>query len=104
MVQAVPLAQWRQNYLVHAPTSWTANYVDLVALNGAQVTVDGTMVSNWLPVGSSGYSVAHIQLLDVGGGNHTISSGSPISASVYGVQSAGSYWYPGGLDLSPTGM
>ncbi len=99
MVLAVSPVQWRDNYLLHAPVSWSANYVDIIALTGTQVDVDGTNVATWWPIGSTAYSVGHVQLSSVGGGNHTITSNQAVSVSVYGVQSAGSYWYPGGLDL-----
>jgi hypothetical protein len=99
MVQAVSPAQWRNNYLVHAPATWTANYADLITLTGTIATVDGNNVATWRPIGSTGYSVAHVALSNASGGNHTITGNGPLSVSIYGVQSAGSYWYPGGLDL-----
>jgi hypothetical protein len=99
MVLAVAPAQWRKGYLVHAPVSWLANYVDLISTTGATIKVDGAAVANWSPIGATGYSVAHVKLGNVGGGNHIILGDFPVSVAVAGLQSYGSYWYPGGLDL-----
>jgi hypothetical protein len=100
IVQAVPSEQFRSDYLFHAAPSWTANYVDIVAPTGANVTVDGVVVPDWAVIGATGFSVAHVQLSNAGNGNHRLVSNEPVGISVYGVQSAGSYWYPGGLDLT----
>jgi hypothetical protein len=100
MVLAVNPKQWRSSYLIHAPVSWTANYVDLIAPTGAAVQVDGVNVADWWAVGTTGYSVAHVKLGSVGGGNHTITGNQGVSVSVYGLQNYGSYWYPGGLNLA----
>ena len=104
MLLAVSPVQWRTDYLVHAPVSWLANYVDLIAVTGSQVTVDGVAVASWWPVGATGYSVGHVKLSNAGNGNHTILSNNGVSVSVYGLQSYGSYWYTGGLDLKDTGV
>ena len=97
MVLAVNPQQWRANYLFHAPTSWVANYVDVVAPKNAAVTIDGAVVGGWQAIGASDYQVAHVKLNDDGDGTHTVSSDMGVSTSVYGVQFGGSYWYPGGL-------
>ena len=99
MVLAVNPQQWRKDYLFHASTTWVANYVDVLAPKDAVVTVDGAPVGGWQPIGASAYQVAHVKLDDGGNGNHTVSSDLSVGIGVYGVQSSGSYWYPGGLDL-----
>jgi hypothetical protein len=99
MLLAVSAAQWRKSYLVHAPVSWQANYVDLVSSTGASITVDGANVATWSPIGNTGYSVAHVKLSNAGNGNHIILGDHSVSVAVAGLQSYGSYWYPGGLDL-----
>lgn len=100
IVQTVPADQFRSSYLFHAAPSWTANYVDIVAPAGATVSVDGANVAAWTAIGATGFSVAHVQLSNAGNGNHSLAADQPVGISVYGVQSAGSYWYPGGLDLN----
>jgi len=100
MLLAVTPQQWRKSYLVHAPPSWSSNYIDFVAKAGAQVTLDGESVDGWQPIGNTGYFVTHAKLDNGGDGNHTIDSDLAVGIAVSGVQDAGSYWYPGGLDLN----
>ncbi len=99
MLIAVNPLQWRKTYLVHAPTTWIANYADLMAKTGTNVTVDGVAVGNWQAIGATGYSYTHVKLSNAGNGNHSIVADGGVGVGVYGVQSYGSYWYPGGLDL-----
>ena len=97
---AVPVLQYRSNYLFHAPTNYEANYVNITAPSGAVVTLDGTPVAGFTAIGATGYSVAKMQLSAGINGNHTISSPQKIGISVYGYGQYTSYWYPGGLDLA----
>jgi hypothetical protein len=99
MLIAVNPLQWRKSYLVHAPTSWTANYIDLMAKTGTNVQVDGAAAGGWKVIGNTGYSYTHVKLSNAGNGNHSITADQGVGVGVYGVQSYGSYWYPGGLDL-----
>ena len=99
MLLAVNPQQWRKSYLVHAPTSWTANYIDLMAKTGAVVMVDDVAAAGWKVIGNTGYSYTHVKLSNAGNGNHSITADMGVGVGVYGVQSYGSYWYPGGLDL-----
>ncbi|PCC70175.1 hypothetical protein SAMN02745121_03504 [Nannocystis exedens] len=99
MLLAVNPLQWRKDYLFHAPTNWVANYVDLIAKTGAAVKVDNVDVATWAPIGNTGYAVAHVKLSNAGDGNHRVTADQGVSVAVGGVMSAGSYWYPGGLDL-----
>ncbi|MCY1060029.1 IgGFc-binding protein [Nannocystis sp. SCPEA4] len=97
MVLAVDPLHWRNDYLFHAPTTWVANYVDLIAPKNATVTVDGAVIGSWQAIGASDYQVAHVKLDDGGDGNHTVSGDVSVGISIYGVRFGGSYWYPGGL-------
>jgi len=99
MFLALPPEQWRQDYLVHAPTSWIANYVDLITEAGAEVALDGVPVAGWTAIAGTDYVFIHAPLAGDGDGNHRITADRGVSVSVYGVQNSGSYWYPGGLDL-----
>ncbi|RMG99841.1 MAG: hypothetical protein D6705_01950, partial [Deltaproteobacteria bacterium] len=102
MVQGIPAEQFRQDYLFHAATNWIKNYVDVIAPDGAMVQVDGTPVpaGAWKSIGATGWSYAHVELSNAGTGNHTVTADQGVGITVYGVQNYGSYWYPGGLDLS----
>ena len=99
MLVAVPSAQYRSDYLFFAETGWTANYVDVIAPDGAAVEVDGAPVTGLQPIGATGFSLAHVKLSNAGDGAHTVSADDKVGISVYGVLNFGSYWYPGGLDL-----
>ena len=102
MVQAVPSEQFRTDYLFYAAPNWSANYVDVIAPDGTTVTVDGAMVpvGSWKAIGGTGWSYAHVQLSNAGDGTHTVQGDQQVGIGVYGVQDYGSYWYPGGLDLT----
>ncbi len=99
MLLAVPTAQFRKNYLFYAQPAWSANYVDIIAPAGANVTVDGAPVGNFTPIAASGFSLAHVKLSNAGDGSHSVTGDQGVGISVYGVIDYGSYWYPGGLDL-----
>ncbi|MEZ4380434.1 MAG: IgGFc-binding protein [Nannocystaceae bacterium] len=98
-VQAIPADQFRDAYLFHAPPSWNANYVDIIAPDGAAVEVDGAAVGGFTAIGATGYAVAHVALSNDGDGNHSVSADAKVGISVYGIQDYGTYWYPGGTDL-----
>lgn len=100
MLLTVPAEQYRTEYLFFAETNWVENFVDIIAPDGATVSVDGANVNGWSQVGNTGFSVAHVKLNNGGGGTHSVQANQKVGISVYGVQSAGSYWFPGGLDLN----
>jgi hypothetical protein len=61
--------------------------------------LDGTPISGFAAIGSSGFGVVRVPLVNRNRGNHTIESDEPIGISVYGYGTYTSYGYPGGLDL-----
>lgn len=99
MALAVPVTQYRSEYLFHAPTNYTENYVNVVAPSGTVVDLDGVMLTDFEPIGASGYDLLRVRLADLPGGNHSITGDGPFGISVYGYAPATSYWYPGGLNL-----
>jgi IgGFc binding protein len=102
MSLAVPVEQYRTEYLFHAPTNYETNYVDIIASTGTNVTLDGAPVGGFAPIGTSGYILARVTPLGngpLGDGNHAITGSGPFGISVYGYGQDTSYWYPGGLDL-----
>jgi len=98
MTLAVPIQQYRSSYLFHAPTNYEANYVNITAPTGSTVDLDGVAVSNFVAIGSSGYSVAKVLLNNIG--NHSVTGNQGAGIEVYGYGQWTSYWYPGGLDLN----
>jgi len=101
MLLAVTPEQWRTDYLVHAPPSWEVNFVDIVAAQGTTVMVDGAAIPALITIPGTTYAYAHVKLSNLGDGNHRITGSDRVGVSIYGLQTAGSYWYPGGLDLTP---
>ncbi|HUQ03330.1 MAG TPA: IgGFc-binding protein [Kofleriaceae bacterium] len=102
MALAVPVEQYRTEYLFHAPLNYTTSYVDVIARTGTAVTLDGVLLTGFTPIGTSGYALARVTPLGPGTGgvgNHTITGSTPFGISVYGYGQDTSYWYPGGLDL-----
>jgi len=102
MALAVPVEQFRTQYLFHAAIDFTTNYVDITAPVGANIVLDGTPVTAWTPIGSTGYQLGRVTPLNNGptnDGNHAIMGDMPFGISVYGYGMDTSYWYPGGLDL-----
>jgi hypothetical protein len=100
MLLVVPSEQFRSDYLIFAEPGWQANYVDVIAPDGASVQVDGMNVTGFVGIGATGYSHAHFKLSNAGDGSHAITASDKIGVSVYGIINFGSYWYPGGLDLN----
>jgi hypothetical protein len=97
---AIPSDQYRKSYLFHAPTNYSSNYVNITAVVGAPVTLDGAVVPGFVTIGNSGFAVARAALSNAGSGNHTITSTKAFGISVYGYGQYTSYWYPGGTELT----
>ena len=100
MLMSVAVEQYRKTYLFHAPPTWSANYVDIIAPDGTAVKVDGQNVANFTSIPGTGFGYTHVKLSNAGDGTHTVSADKEVGISVYGVLNYGSYWYPGGLDLN----
>jgi hypothetical protein len=103
MALAVPVEQYRTEYQFHAPINYEISYVNVTAPLSAVITLDGsvTPLAGFSPIGATGYGLLRVTLAQSGNGNHTMSSNEPFGISVYGYGQYTSYWYPGGLDLSP---
>jgi hypothetical protein len=93
---AIPSEQYRTDYTFLAPNTYPTNFVNVTAPTGATVTLDGTQVTGFTAIGSSGFGAARVE---ISSGQHNISSSQPFGIVVYGFGSYTSYMYPGGLDL-----
>ena len=98
MSVAIPTEQYRLEYTFLSPTTYTYNFVNVVAPAGASITLDGTAIppSEFQPIGGSGYGVARHKIT---GGVHTMKGDQNFGIVVYGYASYTSYMYPGGLNL-----
>ncbi len=96
MSLGIPTEQFRTSYSFLAPTSFARSYVNVTAPTGATVTLDGSPITGFSPVGGTGFSVGRVM---ISGGQHNISGDQPFGIVVYGFGSYTSYMYPGGLDF-----
>lgn len=98
MSVAIPTEQYRLEYTFLAPSTYTYNFVNIVAPNGATIVLDGTPVaaSEFHGIGQSGFRVARHK---IDGGVHNITGDKNFGIVVYGYASYTSYMYPGGLNL-----
>jgi hypothetical protein len=98
-ILAVPVEQFRNEYVFLAPNKYLQDFANVIAPYGADVLLDGTSIASKLkPIPNSAYSVAQLPISD---GVHTIESAdeSGIGIVVYGYDDDVSYGYPGGMSL-----
>jgi hypothetical protein len=96
---AVPVEQFRKQYVFLAPENYSKSFVDVTAPIGSQVTLDGSPIAAdaFSPIGESGWAVARVELAATG--VHSAASDKSFGISVYGYGDWTSYIYPGGLNL-----
>jgi RHS repeat-associated protein len=104
MMQIPPIEQYRSVYSAAVPDSgFDPNFINVVAPAQAtgQVFLDGSPIptSQFMPVGTSGYSVAQLAAT---GGTHRLEGTLPFGMTVYGFASFDSFGYTGGTALTPT--
>ena len=97
---AVPVEQYRTDFVVHTPAEYEDNYLNITAPSGAAVTVDGEEIppTSFEVVGGGTYSVFRTRIKQWG--PHTVTSSEPAGVIVYGYDQYVSYAYTGGLDLA----
>jgi hypothetical protein len=100
MSLAIPVEQFRTDYLFTASTSYALNFASVIALQGTTVHVDGRLIESeeFTPVGRSDYGVAQV-VLDDRTSVHTLEADEEVGLTVYGYGLYTSYMYPGGADL-----
>ena len=97
MVQAVPVDQFLDRYVVLVPNTWINDYFVLTKHTGATITIDGNPVTTpWVTVGGSSFEVTRTPVDD---GVHVIEGDMNFGVIVIGYDSYDSYAYPGGLNL-----
>lgn len=102
MVLEPPIDQYRTQYRFLVPSTYTVNYVNVVAPMGADLDLDGSVLvgTTDTPVGSGFVA----RTLAITPGAHTIRAvdgRTRFGIKVWGLAPYTSYAYPGGLDLAP---
>ncbi|HKU36601.1 MAG TPA: IgGFc-binding protein, partial [Polyangiales bacterium] len=83
MSLVVPIAQYRREYIFTASTTYDANFINVTTKLGAQVMLDGELLSgDSRDVGASDYKVIRARLPAAGSGVHRISSDEPFGLVV----------------------
>lgn len=103
----LPVERYRVDYWVHSVPGWAATDLDVIAVSGTTVFLDGSPVELLAPIAGSNFMVGHVRLPeDPMAITHIISGDQPIGVSIYSVQiGAGdnkttSYWRPAGYAFS----
>jgi hypothetical protein len=98
LLLGIATTQYLPEYRFLVPAEYVANYVSIIAPQGAQVELDGTplLPSNFKAIGSTGWTVAK---LPAAPGTHHLASTKKIGLYVYGYDDDVSYGYAGGALL-----
>ncbi|MFO0618778.1 MAG: IgGFc-binding protein [Polyangiaceae bacterium] len=96
-----PVEQYRTEYLMLTPASWTENYILVAMEEGSMITLDGASVSSCPAQPSTlfqgkTYVTHHCSVSE---GPHSLSGDKPFGVLSYGYGSAGSYAVAGGADV-----
>jgi hypothetical protein len=96
-----PVEQYRTEYVILTPSSWSTNWVVLAAEVGASVTIDGVEPTGCVvtPAGEVDGVSYESRRCPVGEGVHTLSGETAFGVVAYGYGSAGSYAFAGGADV-----
>ena len=98
-----PVEQYRSDYLILTPPSWSTNWVVISAPVGADVQLDGASTSGCTtePAGLVNGVDYQSRICPVSTGVHRITSTERFGVVEYGYGNAGSYALVGGADVKP---
>jgi IgGFc binding protein len=97
-----PVEQYRTEYVILTPSSWTQSWIVIAAETGADVTLDGKPTTGLCLLNDAGsllgvsYQSRRCQVQD---GVHKLSGKKPFGIVAYGYGAAGSYAVAGGADV-----
>lgn len=96
-----PVDQFRTEYVILTPGSWSQNWVVISAEVGSSVTLDGTDSTSCLTesagtIGQTNYESRRCPLSE---GVHRMTGDKPFGITAYGYGNAGSYAFVGGADV-----
>src|SRR5690606_4435495 len=99
MVLEVPASQFRRDYNFVVPSTYTANFINVVGRTGASILLDGSpLPGTGTPIAGTTYSIWRLPVTP--GPRRINTTGEPFGLKVFGVAQYVSYMYPGGLDLA----
>jgi len=100
MVQAVPVEQFLDSYVVLVPTTWIYDRMTITRTPGETVTVNGTDVNNWpnTVTFTDVLGLFEVVRLDVPDDTYLVEGSEPFGINIAGYDYADSYCYPGGLN------
>ena len=100
-ILAIPLERFRDEYHVLTPEDYSRDFITVIRQAGEEILLDGSAVDEgaFVAIGSGEYEVA---AFEVNPGVHVLASESESAFGVvaYGMDSAVSYGYPGGLNIA----
>ena len=96
-----PVEQYRSNYVILTPGSWSQSWVVIVAQQGKSVSIDGGSPGGCLtqPAGSLNGVTYETRRCPLNTGVHSLTGDAPFGIVAYGYGSAGSYAFVGGADV-----
>ena len=96
-----PVEQYRTEYVILTPGSWSTNHVVVAAEVGSEVLLDGVATSGCTvtPAGEVDGKSYESRRCAVTEGVHTMTGAAPFGVVAYGYGSAGSYAFAGGADV-----
>lgn len=98
-----PVEQYRSDYLILTPPSWSTNWVVISASVGSDVQLDGASTAGCTtePAGLVNGVDYQSRICPVSTGVHRITSSERFGVVAYGYGNAGSYALVGGADVKP---
>lgn len=96
-----PIEQFRTEYVIPTPPSWTQNWVVIAAEVGSEILLDGgtTNLCQIEPAGMVEGKTYHSRKCPLQTGVHRLSGDKPFGIIAYGYGTAGSYAFAGGADV-----
>lgn len=99
-VLAIPVERFRDDYLVLTPEGYSKDYITVIRPAGVEITLDDSPLSDtaFSPVAGGTWEVGSFEVQP---GVHFLESANeePFGVLAYGLDSAVSYGYPGGLNV-----
>lgn len=100
MILAVASEQFRTEYSILVPETYSEDWVTVIRPIGAEITLDGTpLTDTFTPFGSNEFEYAHVAV-EAGPHEFVAPNEDRFGIAAYGYNNAVSYGYPGGLNLA----